>query len=176
MFFLFLFPQFFLKSNYFIQIWWNLSLWHCLCSIIGMCEWRRQAAARRGSARLVACSFIARAASVFSVIACVRRVCAGCARATERACGKAIFFCYLPRVDVSIIQQTNEQTNARTNERMNQRTNERTNKRTNKRTNERTNEQTNERTNERTNAEQTNRKSEGKSVFESFKLLDYTNF
>ncbi len=161
-FFLFLFPQFFLKSNYFIQIWWNLSLWHCLCSILGMCEWRRQAAARRGSARvhlLLARRQCSRLLRVY--VACAP---AAHAQLSERA------------VKQSFSVTCREWTCQSYNKRMNKRTHARTNERTNQRTNEWTNEQTNERTNERMNGEQTNRKSEGKSVFESFKLLDYTNF
>ncbi len=59
------------------------------------------------------------------------------------------------------IEQLNKQNSDQTNERMNEPPNKRTNERTNERTNKR---------------QETNRKSEGKSVIESFKLFDYTMF
>ena len=66
-----------------------------------------------------------------------------------------ILFVVLPRADVSLIQNFLNVANERTSNQKNKQMNK-------------------QMPNEQPNAEQTNRKSEGKSVFESFKLWDFT--
>ncbi len=66
-----------------------------------------------------------------------------------------IHFVVFPRADVSLIQNFSNVANKQTSNQKNKQMNK-------------------QMPNEQPNAEQTNRKSEGQSVFESFKLWDYT--
>ncbi len=146
-----LFPKLFLeKSNYFSEIWWNLSLWRSIRSFVRLCV------------RLID-----------SVLVCPNAQ--ACERGSVRACERAInhsFCCFaacgrLFKIKNFWTLQTNEQPNEQSsnrknkiaikqmNEPSNKCTNKRTNKRTNKQTNKRTNKQTNKRTNKRTPSKQT---------------------
>ncbi len=102
-----------------------------------MCEWRRQAAARRGSARRGS----ARVHLLLAQRQCSRllRVYVACAPAahaqpSERAVKQSFSVTCREWTCQSYNKRKNKRTHARTNERLNQRTNKRTNEQTNERT------------------------------------------
>ncbi len=163
-FFLFLFPQFFSKSNYFIQIWWNVSLWALplfnswyvwVASASRVGEPRlgtarhgtvrhgtaRHGTARHGSARHGSARHgSARVHLLLARHQCSRllRVYVACAHAqpSERAVKQS--FCVACREWTCQSYNKNKQMNERTHARTNEWTNVQTNKWMNERTNERT--------------------------------------